>query len=207
VGAYLLDVLEPDERERMQRHLRSCPACAADLDDLAALPTRLAAVPAAEVLDVRRPVVPSEVSFRRLRSVAAGEVRRRRRARAAVVAAVLVVVAVAAGAVALRSTDGPTQPDVVTAASGAVHARAALTETHNGTRVVLTLGGVPAEQKCRLVAVDRSGERQTASTWTATYDGDASVTGWLSLHPGDIDRLVIETLDGATLLTLPSPDV
>ena len=207
VGAYVLGVLEPAERERMQRHLGECPACSADLAELGALPTRLAAGSAAEVLDVRQPVRPSELAFRRLRTVAAGEVRRRRRVRAAVVAAALVVVAVAGGVVALLSADGPPQRDVVTAAAGAVHARAALTATQNGTRVVLTLGGVPANEQCRLVAVSRHGQRQTASTWTATYHGEASVTGWLSMPAGDIDRLVIETLDGTTLLTLPSPQL
>jgi hypothetical protein len=206
VGAYVLDVLEPDERERMQHHLDSCRTCHAALLDLAALPTRLAAVTAADVLGARPPDVPSELAFRRLHAVATGEARRRRRrARGVTVAAALVVVGVAGGVVALRSADGPPQPDVVTAAAGAVHARAALTATQNGTRVVLTLEGVPADEQCRLVAVGLQGQRQTASTWTATYDGDASVTGWLSMRPGDIDRLVIETLDGTTLLTLPSP--
>ena len=205
VGAYVLGALEPDERERMQRHLGRCPACSADLDELAALPTSLAAGPRAQALDGRRPVVPSERAFRRLHAVATGERRRRRRAAAAVAAAVLVVSVGVAGVVALRSADGPPQRDVVTAAAGAVHAQAALTATQNGTRVVLTLEGVPANEQCRLVAVSRHGQRQTASTWTATYHGEASITGWLSMPPGDIDRLVVETLDGDALLTLPSP--
>lgn len=207
VGAYALGVLEPDEHERMRRHLGACPQCAADLDELALLTARLTAVPAAGVLPEGRQQVADEGAYRRLRSRVVEEVRRRRRTTlAAVAAAALVAVSgVVAGVVALRSGDGPPERDVVTAAAGAVHASAELTATHNGTRVVLTLGGVPADQQCRLVAVGRSGARQTASTWTATYDGDASVTGWLSLRPQDIDRLVIETLDGTALLTLPAP--
>jgi hypothetical protein len=195
VGAYVLDALEPDERERMQRHLRTCRACAADHDDLAGLPTRLATVPAPDVatvrptgrLALRRPAGPGH-----------------RRARAPTVAAALLGVAVAAGVVAVRTADRPSEPDVLSAQSGAVHARAALTATRNGTRIALVLGGVPAHEQCRLVGVGRRGGRQTAGTWTAGYDGDASVTGWVSWDPDDIDRLVVETLDGAALVVLPS---
>ncbi len=192
VGAYVLDVLEPGERERMARHLGACPRCAADLADLAPLPARLAAVPARDVLGPPR--------------VAARAVRRRRRSWALAAAAAVTVVAVGVAAVVLGAGETPPAPDVVTATAGALHASAALTPTRNGTRVVLSLGGVPAHEQCRLVAVDRAGQRQTASTWTATYDGDASVTGWLSMRPADIDHLVVETLDGTGLLTLPAPD-
>jgi Putative zinc-finger len=205
VGAYVLDVLEPGERDRMQRHLRVCARCAADWEDLAPLPARLAAVPARDVLGPPRPVVPTRAAFRRLR-VAARAVRERPRSRAIAAAAAVTVVGVGVAAVVLGTGETPPAPDVVTATAGALHASAALTPTHNGTRVVLSLGGVPAHERCRLVAVDRLGQRQTASTWTATYDGDASVTGWLSMRPGDIDHLVVETLDGTGLLTLPAPD-
>ena len=41
LGAYVLGALEPDERRRVDEHLRDCPACAAELADLATLPTLL----------------------------------------------------------------------------------------------------------------------------------------------------------------------
>jgi anti-sigma factor RsiW len=197
VGAYVLDALEPDERERMQRHLRTCRACAADHDDLAGLPTRLATVPAPDVAAARPPGLLA--LHRRL-----GAEPRRRRARAPTVAAALLGVAVTAGVVAVRTADRASEPDVLSAASGEVHAQAALTATRNGTRIALVLGGVPAHEQCRLVGVGRRGGRQTAGTWTAGYDGAASVTGWVSWEPADIERLVVESLDGAALVVLPS---
>ena len=204
VGAYVLDVLEPDERARMQRHLDVCLACRADVTDLAELPDHLATV-GPDALGTAD-VVPTELAFRRLEAAAKRDVPWPRRHRAlAVAAGVVLLLAAAGGAVAVRRTDGPRAPQVVTAASGAVHARAVLTPTHNGTRVVLTIGGVASQEQCRLVAIGRNGSRETASTWTATYEGDASVTGWLSIAPGDVDRFVIETLGGRTLLVLPPP--
>ena len=38
LGAYVLGALEPGERRRVEEHLRSCPACAAELAEFAALP-------------------------------------------------------------------------------------------------------------------------------------------------------------------------
>ncbi len=91
---------------------------------------------------------------------------------------------------------------MVTAAAGAVRAKATLTRTDTGTRITLALAGVAADERCQLVAVAADGRRETASTWTATYAGNATVTGWSSLRPQQIHHLVIETVDGRTLLTL-----
>ena len=38
LGAYVLGALEPGERRRVDEHLRSCPACAAEFAEFAALP-------------------------------------------------------------------------------------------------------------------------------------------------------------------------
>ena len=54
------------------------------------------------------------------------------------------------------------------------------------------------------VAVSRDGRWETASDWTATYEGTAHVIGAVPMKPQDIDRLLIRTPDGRTLLTMPS---
>lgn len=205
MGAYVLGVLEPADRERMRQHLGTCATCTAEMDDLAALPGHLAALDAADLVEGPA-VVPSELAFRRFEAEAVRQGRPTgRRRRLAVAAAVVVAVAVGGGAVAVRSQDRPRQDQVVTAAVGGVRGRAVLTATRNGTQVRLTIGGVRSNERCRLVAIGRDGSQQTASTWTATYDGDASVTGSVSSRPADIDRFVIETLDGRTLLILTPP--
>ena len=208
VGAYLLGVLEPGERTQMRRHLEDCAACRADLAELAALPARLAAADLGQVAPRARP---SELAFHRLAAATTDGTPRHQRPRTllAVAAGVALALALSGTVVAVRAAQHhspePTGPTVVAAAAGAVHARAELTVTQTGTSVLLTLGGVMAHEQCRLVAVGRDGRRQTASTWTATYHGDASITGWLSIRPADVDRFVIETLGGRTLLVLPAP--
>jgi anti-sigma-K factor RskA len=47
-GAYALDALDPDERERFERHLRRCPSCAEDVQRMTSTATALAMAVAAE---------------------------------------------------------------------------------------------------------------------------------------------------------------
>ena len=204
VGPYVLGVLEPVDRDQMQQHLSTCAACTAELDDLAGLRRHLAAVDPADLVDPPT-LVPGELAFRRFEAAVRQTRRHARRRGIAVAAAVVLAVAVTGGALVMRSHDQPQQPQVISAAAGGVHGRAVLTPTQNGTQVQLTFGGVRSHERCRLVAVGRDGSRQTASTWTATYEGDVSVTASLSSRPRDIDRFVVETLDGKTLLILTPP--
>ena len=47
-GAYALDALDDAERERYERHLRGCPACAEDVRRMTSTATALAMAVAAE---------------------------------------------------------------------------------------------------------------------------------------------------------------
>jgi anti-sigma-K factor RskA len=205
VGAYVLDALEPDERERLEEHLPGCPACAAELRELSGLPALLATVPAPAVSE---PVpVPSELAFRRLRSATgAGPVRHRARPRPArrwllAAAAAVVVGGAAAGAVAATSRGTPA-PETVTASAGALHVTASISPAATGSRISLALNGVPEGQQCELTVQARDGHWETASRWTADYEGEAHVTGSVRIAPHDLQRLVVRTLDGRTLLSV-----
>jgi anti-sigma factor RsiW len=46
LGAYLLGAIEPGQRAVVEHHLVTCPACRAELSDLAGLPSLLRRVPA-----------------------------------------------------------------------------------------------------------------------------------------------------------------
>jgi anti-sigma factor RsiW len=46
LGAYLLGAIEPGQRAVVDHHLVTCPACRAELSDLAGLPSLLRRVPA-----------------------------------------------------------------------------------------------------------------------------------------------------------------
>jgi anti-sigma-K factor RskA len=120
------------------------------------------------------------------------------------VAAAAAVVGVAGGAGGVVASMDPTAPTAVSATAGEVHARAQLTASSGGTRISLVLDGVPSGQRCELVAVSKDGRWETASDWTANYAGTARVIGSVPMQPADIDRLVIRTPEGQTLLSMPS---
>jgi hypothetical protein len=219
VGAYVIDALEPGERTQMREHLRSCAVCSASLQDLEGLPALLAQVPAAEVAPRVLTEAPSELAFRRLQSrasavrgsgrgstsrVAALRAEPMRARRWVLVAAAAAAVGVAGGAGAMVASIGPTAPTAVSATAGVVHGRAQLMASSGGTTISLALDGVPSEQRCELIAVSRDGRWETASDWTATYTGTAHVIGSVPMKPQDIDRLLIRTPDGRTLLAMPS---
>ena len=210
VGAYVLDALEPEERQRVRDHLRTCAVCTATLRELEVLPRLLARVPAPEPAPTPVTEAPGELAFRRLHrraTAAAGATASaptRGPRRWLLVAAGVVAVGVAGGAGAVVASSGPAASTKVSATAGPVHARAELTAASGGTAISLSLDGVASGQRCRLWAVSRDGRWETASDWTVDYLGTAHVTGTVRIRPQDIGRLVVRTVDGRTLLSMPS---
>jgi anti-sigma-K factor RskA len=212
VGAYVLDALEPEERLRVRAHLSTCPDCRATLRELEGLPALMAQVPVDELTPRVLPEAPSELAFRRFqhrakavrpsapaRSGTAGGPRRW-----VLVAAAAAVVGVAGGAGAVVASMGSAAPTSVSATAGEVHGQAELVPSSGGTTINLALDGVGSGQRCELYAVSRDGRWETASDWTASYEGTAHVIGAVPMKPQDIERLVIRTPDGKTLLSMPS---
>ena len=214
VGAYVIDALEPDERLLLAGHLPTCAVCTAELRELEPLPGLLSLVPAPtgaeprlEALPEPMPV-PSELAFRRLHRSATGARPVRHRPaphpgrRWLLVAASVVVLAgaVIAGVV---STSGGQRPATVSASAGTLHVQAAITPAKGGSQIALTLDGVPTGQQCQLSVEAGDGHWETASTWTADYEGSAQVTGHVRIAPHDLKKLVVRTTDGRTLITLP----
>ena len=208
VGAYVLDALEPDERMRVRAHLATCAECRATLRELEGLPGLLAQVPAPEARVL--PEAPSELAFRRFQHRAAATQSAARAAggrgprRWVLVAAAAAAVGIAGGVGGVVASLGSAAPTAVSATAGPIHAHVELTAASGGTRIDLALDGVPSGQRCELVAVSRAGRWQTVSDWTATYSGTAHVISAVPLKPQDIDRLLIRTPDGRTLLSMPS---
>jgi anti-sigma-K factor RskA len=55
IGGYVLDALEPDERERVRHHIEVCDACARDYAELATIPVLLEAADSADTTPLRPP--------------------------------------------------------------------------------------------------------------------------------------------------------
>ncbi len=202
VGALVIGALEPEEHLEMQRHVSECARCAGTQRELADLTRALDLVTADDVMSMAGSPAPSELAYERLRHEAARRQHRQAPRRLLIAAAMLVVTAGGA-AVGLEQAEHHAATAALSAVDGTVHAQAVLTPTETGTRVTLILDGVRPGERCQLVAVGRDGQEEIASNWTASYAGAAGVAGSVSTQRGDIDRLVIRTLDGQTLVTLP----
>jgi hypothetical protein len=209
LGALVLGALDPREREQVEEHVRSCSSCSSTLTELAPLPGLLHRVDltADDLAPPPLAVLARAPEHARALGPPAAVVRRRRWLPvAAAVAAAVAAITVGLG-VHARLSPGPVGTVIASGASTStrVAATVTMTPTPGGTRLALALSGVAPGQHCELVAVSRSGSREVASSWVATYDGAAQVTGstWLTL--ADIERLEITTADGATLLRVDVP--
>jgi len=187
VGAYVLGVLEPDDRREAERHLADCPACAAELAEFRGLTAYLDRVPAGEV--TAEPVTPSPELFSRV----AAEVRRPPQRR-------WVVTAAAASAVGVLALGGLTwagiheDSAVRTATAGAVQVTVKAEGRNEGTKLGVTVAGLERGQECTVVVVDESGDRAAAGDWTVP-GGRVSFDTWTAVPPDDLSSVVLQVDD------------
>ena len=216
LGAFVLGALPADESALVETHVTACAECRAELAELAPLPGLLRRVPATDVLwwadalhaafEPVADLVPAVVA-RADRQLREHRTRTRRRwAVAGVAVALLGGAAVGTSALINRSAvvEAAVAPVVVRANDPATGIRAEVTlrSSSAGTNLALKLSGVPAGEKCLLVAKSGS-RRDTTAAWDATYSGEATFTGSTRFAIKEIDTLVIETPSGRPLLTMP----
>lgn len=203
VGAYVLDALEPEERAGVAAHLSECTVCTRTLTELGTLPPLLASVTPGDLR--HEDAVPTDLAFHRLRRSAVGSPPRRRRHPwlLAVAAAGLVAAGGVGTGVAVMTSASPAAT-TVQASSADVHAWATIRAAGAGSRITLTMQGVPHGATCWLVAVGRDGERDRTPSWTVDYGGDVSWTGTVALTPDQLSHLDVVTADGRTIVSLPT---
>lgn len=196
----------------VDHHLVTCPACRAELSDLAGLPSLLRRVPADVVLRLltqrAAPAVPVPLPALARRMTA---VRRRGRMIAAA-AALAAVVAVAAGVQGLHAAENRPALAVV---AGAVTVQATNPVTGAwavvryaarswGTELEVNLAGVAPGTRCQLLVAGPAGQRVVAGGWYVTASGPA--TWYPAAVPLTASR--VHSVDivsgGKTLVTVPA---
>lgn len=195
IGAYLVGALDDSARDRVGRHLATCPGCRADHDELAPVRDRLNCLtPAAGGPGPGRG---ADYWAQPAHGRPAGRTRLRRWlpaagiSAAAAAAAVAVLIGAGASARTFRAADRAT----------GVSGHAQLRETPTGTQIDLTATGLPASERCILVAVTRGGT-DIAGSWDATYDGSARIAGTTAFAASQLTALRIQSDTGILLLRI-----
>jgi putative zinc finger protein len=209
LGAYVLGALDPVERAEVDAHLSLCTACRDELAALAAMPGLLARVRLEEMLEPLPSPSPAiaERLIERLRST-----RRARRRRLAVAASAIALAVMIAGIVVVTTpdTDGRGSGQIASVSATnprtGVSARIGLRPASWGTAIRVRLRGVPPGTRCRLIALSRSGRREIAGTWRATYDGTADVQTATAIPRGELASFAVMTTGGHTLVRTPFGD-
>ena len=184
LGAYVLGALEPGDRRRVEEHLERCPACAAELAELAGLPRLLDHVDPADLTPAA--VAPSPELFARMSAAASPPPRARIRAVVLVAAAALAVLGVG---VTVWATGSPDQ--TVTASAGTVRAVVTASPVEDGSALDVTVAGMHPHETCRLVAVDRGGTRHAAGAWPASAAGDGTWRSWTDVDRADLAAVIL----------------
>ncbi|MGW0872162.1 anti-sigma factor [Streptomyces sp. NPDC002740] len=180
LGAHALGLLDADERSKLEEQIEACEVCQVELADLRALEAELGEVPPEFFLE--GPPQDGELLLRRtLRQAREEDVanRRRRGVVVGLAAAALAGVLLGGGYVAGQAH---TTPDTLASRSAegaedgvrtgsatdpATRARmkVSLTPAAGWVRVDATVGGLQPGEKCRLVVLSKSGEREIAGSW------------------------------------------
>lgn len=193
IGAYVVGALSPAEVGPMLRHLRGCTGCWADYQDLVPVRDWLDRLGPADGMPVRPPLggLPLESGRPPRHQVTP---RRWAAAGAAIAAAAIAVIAVISA--------HPAAPgfQAFNPATG-VRGQASLNATPTGTRIDLTVSGLPAGQRCILVTVSPAATA-IAGTWTAQYSGTAQITGTSAITRGQLTALRIEAPSHRLLLRI-----
>jgi Putative zinc-finger len=213
LGVYLLGAIEPGQRAVVDHHVVTCPACRAELSDLAGLPSLLRRVPADVIVRllaqqaVPAVPVPLPALARRMTAV-------RRRARMIAVAAALATgVAAAAGVQGLHAAENrPARAAVVAGAvtvqatNPVTGARAAVRYAARpwGTELEVNLTGVAPGTRCQLLVAGPAGQLVVAGGWYVTTSGPA--TWYPAAVPLTASRVHSFNIvsGGKTLVTVPA---
>jgi Putative zinc-finger len=218
VGAYSLGLLEQQDRQAFEAHLAGCPACAAELAELAGMSELLSGVGPVETADEQ----PDETAVADLVHRRAAAQRRRVRWQAALAAAagiVLLAGGIAAGIAAGSHQSTPAVTGVAlqghlhtaTDSATGVHGTVGLVAKPWGTQVTFDLSRIRGPLECQLVAVSKTGQQRVIVGWLVPAHGygvpghpaHLLLEGGTSIKQNDLLRINVDVVRGRTLLSIP----
>jgi hypothetical protein len=201
IGAYLLGGLPDERRTALLAHLDGCADCRSELAELSEVARIL---PAADPLRNTKREVPSQSLMDSILGAIADE-RRAKRSRITrrVAGAAAIAAALLLGAFAVGTLMDGSSRSTVQLAGDAAHGdtTASLEYLPGGTRIDLSIDGLPKEETYFVWLEDTEGERVPAGTfWTPDEDGslDLKLTAALSLRR--CEGIGISDADGKTVL-------
>ncbi|MGH3490333.1 MAG: hypothetical protein ACRDP8_20795 [Actinopolymorphaceae bacterium] len=107
--------------------------------------------------------------------------------------------------------DGPTSPDQTQLTAGrssfGVTARTTVHDETWGTRIGMTLQGLPPLTSCRLVARAHDGRTETVASWRVTYDDALEVEGMSDFRAGELAELQVIDTTGRRLVTVAATPI
>jgi predicted anti-sigma-YlaC factor YlaD len=213
LGAYVLDLLEDQDKAAFEAHLATCESCSAELGTLSPVASMLRGL---EPVEAPEDAGAPPVDLLRRRAAAS---RRRTRWQAAVgVAACIGALGggLAAG-LAIASEPSPGVVALVGQLHSATDPATGVTGTVGlvakawGTQVTLDLAKVHGPVECQLIAVSNTGARRVVTGWFVPSPGDGVpghpahllVQGGTAIPLSSLARFQINVVDGGTLLTIP----
>ncbi|MFL9680700.1 MULTISPECIES: zf-HC2 domain-containing protein [Streptomyces] len=216
LGAYVLGALDEQEARTVDAHTASCQKCRDELDELRELESTLGEVPPEAFLD--GPPEGGDLllqrTLRQVRGERAAQALRRRAFLA--VAATVASAALLGGGVLIGQNTGDRTARAVPPAPSATAApptappvsvkffegrstqtgsemRLRVTPAADWIRLNASVTGVPAGERCRLVVVAKSGDREIAGSWlVADEEKGSNLDGSAAVPLDEIAEVVIE---------------
>jgi hypothetical protein len=204
LGGYALGALTPEEAQAVEDHLTGCPTCRTELDQLVGVRSMLDRTPA----DAFVPKLS----------------RRRSAIRFGLLAAAAAIIGLAIGTGVLIGQTRPSAPTFAAPPEPVVSAPPSGVRFSSNTevsgirltvrvepapgwvRVNASVSGVPAGERCRLVVVSHTGQREPAASWLVSPAGEKTGTnldGAALIAPDDVATIEVETFDGRRLAATP----
>jgi anti-sigma factor RsiW len=224
LGAYVLGALDDQETAEVREHLAQCAECRTELDMVSAIRETLNEVPPEAFLD--GPPDGGDLLLQRTLREMRRERNTSKRGRWVVgSAAAAVAVALALGGGVLLGQNGNANqntaspgPTVAPPATGATavpgttvvsgtsadaRLTATITPAAGWVRVNASVMGIPAGQRCELIVVSRSGDRQVAGSWlvsTKLAANGVNLDGSALVAPDQIAAIEVQNVEGHTFV-------